>query len=238
MGPKSESFTIDQVKDILSMHEKTLIAFFNGTVERLENKIDKVVKENIELKNEVNDLKTSIQFHSDLVEDKVKEVNAKLAESSKSGLINVEDKLDELEDRSRRNNLRIHGIEEDDDETWEGTETKLKSLIKGNLGIKTVVHIERAHRSGNSFQNGEKRTKRTVIAKFLNFKNKQMILDKYREKKLWENGVYIKEDFSEGTMKKRKLLFQEEKMLREKGDYAKVIYNKLIHYKKRNSVEG
>ena len=97
-----------------------------------------------------------------------------------------------------------------------------------------------AHRIGNRYVNGERRTKRTIVAKFLNFKDKQLILTNYRDRKLWENGIYIKEDFSDVTVKKRKALFLEEKALREQGYFAKVSYNKLIKYNNRKpqSIEG
>ena len=41
----------------------------------------------------------------------------------------VLDKLTELEDRSRRNNLRIDGINEEKRETWEMCETKIRNIF-------------------------------------------------------------------------------------------------------------
>ena len=41
----------------------------------------------------------------------------------------VLDKLAELEDRSRRNNLRIDGINEEKRETWEMCETKIRNTF-------------------------------------------------------------------------------------------------------------
>ena len=62
----------------------------------------------------------------------------------------IKNKLTELEDRGRRNNLRINGIEENehDKETPLDTERKVSSLFKNELGIKESMVIERAHRSG------------------------------------------------------------------------------------------
>ena len=40
----------------------------------------------------------------------------------------ISSKLIELEDRSRRNNLRMEGIEETPNETWEDCEIKIKEL--------------------------------------------------------------------------------------------------------------
>ena len=39
------------------------------------------------------------------------------------------------EDRSRRNNIRVDGIEEDENETWENTENKLRSFLYEELEI-------------------------------------------------------------------------------------------------------
>ena len=54
-------------------------------------------------------------------------------------------KLTELEDRSRRNIIRIHGIAEEQGETWEKCERKVQRLLSEALDINDVV-IERAYR--------------------------------------------------------------------------------------------
>ena len=59
----------------------------------------------------------------------------------------IEDKLIELEDRSRRNNLRVDGIKERPNETWEDCENELHTLFKESLGFEEEVVIERAHPS-------------------------------------------------------------------------------------------
>ena len=58
-------------------------------------------------------------------------------------------KLIELEDRSRRNNLRVDGIKERPNETWEDYENKLRTLFKESLGIEEEIATERAHRVKN-----------------------------------------------------------------------------------------
>ncbi|XP_047142886.1 uncharacterized protein LOC124817125 [Hydra vulgaris] len=54
----------------------------------------------------------------------------------------------ELEDRSRRNNLRINGIDESVNETWEQSEKKVQELLKSKLGFEINFSFERAHRVG------------------------------------------------------------------------------------------
>ena len=46
----------------------------------------------------------------------------------------------------RRNKLRVDGIEEDENETWEITENKLISFLYNELEIIDEFYIERAHR--------------------------------------------------------------------------------------------
>ena len=57
--------------------------------------------------------------------------------------------------------------------------------MKEKLGIEEDISIEKAHRTGKIQRNDDTRNKkRTIIVKFLNFKDKSMILNTYREKKL------------------------------------------------------
>ena len=52
-------------------------------------------------------------------------------------------KLIELEDRSRCNNIRINEIEEEQYKTWDRCEEKVQKVMKGKLGIKDEVEEEK-----------------------------------------------------------------------------------------------
>ena len=67
-----------------------------------------------------------------------------------------------------------------------------------------------------------------TIAKFLNYKQRENVLNKYKELKLWEDQMYINEDFSECTVERRKILFKRAKVIRERDKFAKVVYNRLV----------
>ena len=56
------------------------------------------------------------------------------------------DKLIELEDRSRRNNIRIEGIEEEQYQTWDRCQGKVQKAIKDKLGTEDEVEIDRCQR--------------------------------------------------------------------------------------------
>ena len=76
-----------------------------------------------------------------------------------------------MEDRSRRQNIRIDGLEEVKNETWEQTEQILKSMIREKLEIGDA-NIERAHMMVNTNSN----LPRTIISNFSSFKGKQIVL--------------------------------------------------------------
>ena len=60
-------------------------------------------------------------------------------------LTGIRNKLTELEDRSRRNKIRIDGTAEEPGETWGKCERKFQRLLSEELDINDVV-IEHAHR--------------------------------------------------------------------------------------------
>ena len=46
----------------------------------------------------------------------------------------------------RRNNIKVDGIEEDENKTWENTKNKQRSFLYEELEITDKLYIERAHR--------------------------------------------------------------------------------------------
>ena len=97
----------------------------------------------------------SIEYTENVLEDKVASVeeNSEHIESRVQEMYDyqldpafTEDKLIDLEDRSRRNNLRVDGIKERPNETWEDCKKGLHTLFEESLGIEEEVVIERAHR--------------------------------------------------------------------------------------------
>ena len=54
----------------------------------------------------------------------------------------VEQKLIDLEDTSRRNNLRVDGILETPGETWEDCKAKLQQIFQEELGLECPIEIE------------------------------------------------------------------------------------------------
>ena len=214
---------------------------FNSTIDRLEKKIDILKEENSKIKKELVDLRESVQYHSDNVVEVYKKLEdidsrveeVKLDEITEYFFTKTKKKLADLEDRSRQNNLRFDGFQEKTNETWEESESIVTDFVKEKLGIQEDTLIERAHRKGKIQRNdGTRNKKRTIVVKFLNFKDQSRILHTYREKKLWKEKIFINEDFPEETASIRKGLLQKAKDLRSQNKVAKVVHDKLIVYEK------
>ena len=223
-------------KDIFDKQQKYIIALISGNLQITNQKIDTLSKE-IEktkknyqkLKNEKdelveelnrskerisklesvkNDMEESITTTQDILENKVKDLERGMKKS------NIEkSKLRQLEDRQRRNNLRIDGLDDNENESWDDTDAT--EMFEHCLGVTGVI-IERAHRTGDK----ERRKKegnyvrpRTIVLKLLNYKDKTRILRNV--KKLKGTGIFINEDYSHETLLIRKQLFEEMKKQRE-----------------------
>ena len=200
----------------------------------MDKRISDLIGEKAVLKNEVAKLKKSLQFHTDQWEENFKTLDNLKSELLKNkkqqnhqqqqkqpviqDLKEIKDKLNDLENCSHRNNLRIDWIIEEENESLSQSEKKLQEIIQDQLQFEQDIEIERAHPSGKTMIDGVANKRRTIIAKFLNFKDKQEVLSKYKARKLWTKGIFINEDFSEDTMKKCKGLFQRAKELREEGN--------------------
>ena len=132
----------------------------------------------------------------------------------------VHDKLIYLEDRSRRNNLRIYGISESKYETSEKCEEKVDEVFREKLGLNTI-HTERAHhvKRGKNYKSAKPRT---IVCNLLSFKEKKLVMK--NAKKLKNTNIFIAEDFSPETMEYRKQLWEEVKELRRKGNIAYLNY--------------
>ena len=235
---RTETYTLNQVKDFLKIQEET----FTILIERMEKRIDSMkeesIRKEIELKKEIDDLKKSISYTADSCNDYGKKFDKKLHiidEDRRDFGHYIDKRFAELEDRNRRNNLRFDNVaEESESETWEESEKKIKDVIS-DMGLDSKnIKIERAHRVGSK-RIGKKKH-RTIVVKFLDYKDREDIIRKYRECKYWEQRkCYNNEDYSEYTLSLRKELLARAKSLRDNGDYAKVIYNRLIHYPKKDS---
>ena len=119
MSSKS-NFSPIQVKEILVTHENALMKFINTAIERLERKVDNLTTKNAVLQKEMADFKSLMQFFSDLIDEKLLEVDTKVSQGYNINDENIKTltddhkilhvKVRDLKDRSKRSNLRLDGL--------------------------------------------------------------------------------------------------------------------------------
>ena len=126
--------------------------------------------------------------------------------------------ISDIEDHSRRVNIRIDGIKETPTETWEQTHVKVKKLLADKLQLPDVK-IDHAHRIAPPKSNYTGISKpRTIIARLEKFTDRQLVL---RQKaKLRNSDIYISDDVSEYTNSIRKEKFPQLKAARQEGKVA------------------
>ena len=69
MGVKAETYTFSQVKELLQIHENMLLNVFNNTTDKMNKKIDILKKKDSKIMKELTDLRESVQYYSDNVEE-------------------------------------------------------------------------------------------------------------------------------------------------------------------------
>ena len=143
------------------------------------------------VQGDINHLKATLEHTQTVLEEKVAKASTterkveKLQEqinelwcyqADLESLQLTERKIVDLEDRSRRNNLRVDGTSEKENETQDECEQEVQSFIKDKLVIAEKIVIERAHRikkQGN-IENPEK--PRIKVCRFFSYNDKTNIL--------------------------------------------------------------
>ena len=138
-------------KEEFEKQQKNLLNLISGNFDIIITEIKKV-------QSDINELKASLEHTDTVLEEKVAKVEKKIEKLQEQinelwnyqvdpeRLELTERKIVDLEDQSRRNNLRIDGISEKENETWDECEQEVQSLIKDKLGVVENIVIERAHR--------------------------------------------------------------------------------------------
>jgi regulator of replication initiation timing len=154
-------------------------------INNINTKIDSVLSAVSELKSNYEQLKQdNISLQNELSKIKIK--------------------LDYYENNSRRNNLRFNGIRGSISEHWSETETKLRDFLRTTLNFEFCeeadqIDIDRAHRIGSN----NSRTC-TIIARFVRFKDCQVILNRASNSKSDLNsGFSVQQDYSDRVKRHR-----------------------------------
>ena len=185
-------------------------------------------------------MKYSQQGIDDLKEaaDAINDMDEELGDIQR-GLHKHEEKLEYLENQSRRNNVRIDGIPEEDNETWLNTETKAKEVLQEKLHLSFEPVIERAYRTGTrsrpSAADGINTRPRTIVCRLRDWKQKDEILRAAR--RMEPPGMFFSEDLANETMEKRKAQLDKLKEAKRAGKMAYFVLDRLL-IKDRRRVES
>ena len=124
----SEFLSMATLREMMQMQERMFKTMFESVLSSVNTRIDEVVKS-------LAELRASLQYSQRDIDDLMKSTD-ELAmiedefDDIQHTLDKHEDKLEYLENQSRRNNIRIDGITEVDNETCPDTETKAKQILK------------------------------------------------------------------------------------------------------------
>ena len=192
------------LKEEFAKQEKNISNLINGNFEITMKEIRKSQDEIKDLRKEITEFKESLEFTENELHGKIKKLEEKHGSIKKTvdEIYNsqvdsdfVYDKLIDLEDRSRRNYVRIYGISESKYETWEKCGEKVDEVFRERLGLDNI-HIERVHRVKRG-KNDKSTKHRTIVCNLLSFKEKKLVKN---AKKLKNTYIFIHEDFSPETM--------------------------------------
>ena len=121
---------------MFTKHEKSVLDLISGHQALLKQRLDQLCDSLTSVKTDVEELEESLSFTQNDIDQRFSNINKKVQSLEKevgstkedirviqmtepTWALEIHRKLVDLEDRSRRNNLRILGIKEDPRESWE-----------------------------------------------------------------------------------------------------------------------
>ena len=190
----------------------------------MNNKFDEMKDDVKHLKDSYSTLKDDVCELKDEVVN-LKRVNDDLLnenEALKSKLENLECVTDELEGRSRRNNLLFYGMpRQSDRESNEDCESRIQEVLTDQLELAEDVQFDRVHRLGKSKNS-------PIIARCTFYKQKLVILKNKRKLKDSNSGIFIGDDFTQRVRDIRKRLAPYLKKSKEEGKQATMVFDYIL----------
>ena len=183
---------------------------------RQEARFDEILKE-------CHEAHASMKFEIDNLKDEVAKLTKALEET--------DIKLDDLENRNRRNNIVLYNVPE----KLEGgdcagfVQSPLQEARPGTEAAQKPAGIQRAHRTGLE-SSGNKTRPRPIHVGFSTYLEKEkcrrVLLDLFKRKKFGKEEVrlFVSDDFSQKVRKMRKEKIPELMRLRKEGKIAYLAY--------------
>ena len=176
---------INEIKELNKELKHELIASIKNEVKSLIDLITNLQTENSELKKSIN--------------NSAKEINSLQIENGllKNEIYKQKADIDNLEQYSRRNSLRVYGLDESVNESSEDCERKFIQCIGHFLGLRVYERdIDAIHRVGRRNRNG---LPRCIIVKFTWRRIRDKILRS--RSSLKGSGISIAEDLTKNNVK-------------------------------------
>ena len=161
------------VKEEIKNHEEKVGKIIKVQLENTNHRLDRISQEVVDITKSLEFTQEQLDEESAKLKNDVRKIQTdmKYIEDDLLDPEYVMGKLIELEDRSRRNNLRIDGVEETPNETWDICEGKVQDIVKNKLGITAEIEFDHCHRTGKFKKNQAK--PRTIVCRLLRFKDKE-----------------------------------------------------------------
>ena len=183
-------------------------------------KLDQIIAQNAETKQSIEqintdltDLKSNMQFMDTTIEN----LKATVEEKVEKGVFqkfqeDVNRKIDDLTNRSMRNNMVFWNIPEKA-EAGIGCKTLLYNILERQFELEYArdIVIERAHRTKIILEDGSIMNPRLIHAKLLNWEDKEFLL-KIGPSRLKRNNygfgvkIYVSDDVTKKVREDRKIL--------------------------------
>lgn len=201
--------------DVILAAIASLKSDFSSKLDGILSAIETVRKDVNECAKRVNEAEARISA----AEDSITTLEAKVRTLENNNK-NLEDKVLDLETRSRQSNLRLVNLPEDAE--GEDACAFLENWLPEALNLaplRTTLTLERAHRVGQKNMSNTA-APRTMIMKFLNYKDKMTVIRAARAKGqiLFKNRpVRFYEDLATGVHKKQKEFDAVRQQLRSMG---------------------
>lgn len=187
----------------------------NQKVDNLATEVRQMKEQFSTLNNDVNNLRDEVQS--------LRDENSTLAQENDQLRACCKElfyKTDDLECRSKRNNLIFYGIQRDENETSDDCEEKVKTLLTDDLGLPTIP-FDRVHRTSM-------KKDAPIVARCTFYKDRQTILKAKKNLSETNKDISIGEDFSERVRAIRKSLLPHYKAAKKDKKKAGMIYDHLL----------
>ena len=215
---------ISTVKELMEIRQNT----YQDATSMLFDSLHKRIEEQ---NNTIFELRRSLEFSQTDIKDLQNEIlHCKNQLSNNSVKIDEYAKLSDtmlikqahMEDFSRKKNIRVEGLVEINQETWEQTQVKVQKLIDEKLQIENIK-VDYAHRVNRRH---DRNSPRPIIARLTHDSDKERIMK--NSWKLKGSLIFINEDLSEYSIQKRKEKMIDMKNARQAGKIAFFKKDKLI----------